>query len=648
MTFKTESLNWPEKLNRLQSMPSATRAQLKDALNLRDSQITSLRAIQACFDPEAMKKVHSAAQGNPPYLFSFSNAEALAGLKGKVADLPTAVHTALDFALARRLATVQIKALVAWIIAGKPAAEFNPEAKPPKPYKTTHSPKAPTPPPTEVDGRLAELFQQVEESTGEDKIKAQAQLVAYVTGQSAEVKEDPPAKTARGKKSKESGEPSLFWEWMLGVKFMSQLKSKAKKGELTTNEKNLVLADKFLVKPLGWVFGNFGKLFKKMAIGLWHSVEEAAGHTVKKILAVVLPLLFIVLILWALLAFFHFAVISPLHWMENKIESIFHGGESENVPTPVPVFPPVASSAPLKEIAAAPPKKERPQPTVVYQPAVSFSTTASALNPSSTLYDPKILESEIKSLPANCLVKDYPMTPDEGMPGDVAVSRMRDLTDPDKYTMLISGGKQTIKLVSPTNTTLTIDYKSTDIFNVLGDDKSPMNFLWEDVKYIHANEIDIETKNPSVIYQCSLVVSGSKYPLTIQCASAEDLQHLVSTMQYFIRSSRLAHDTALGGMPYLHQGLVFNSQTMVEKLWANGPMDKAGVKLSDMVWSVDKNAPLPPEQKRLEAQLGALTSGSHDLFIVSPSDRDKAIIQMNQDHTTNFNPKRQKVVLTAP
>ncbi|HXL73650.1 MAG TPA: hypothetical protein VN963_08510, partial [bacterium] len=103
----------------------------------------------------------------------------------------------------------------------------------------------------------------------------------------------------------------------------------------------------------------------------------------------------------------------------------------------------------------------------------------------------------------------------------------------------------------------------------------------------------------------------------------------------------------LTGMPYLHQGLVFNNQGMVEKLWSNSPMDKAGVPLGDMVWSVDKNAPLPPEQKKLETQLDALTSGPHDLFLVSPVDRDKAIVQMNQDHTNNFNPKRQKVALTV-
>jgi hypothetical protein len=308
----------------------------------------------------------------------------------------------------------------------------------------------------------------------------------------------------------------------------------------------------------------------------------------------------------------------------------------------------------------------------VYQPAVSFQS-ASSLNPTATLYDPKILEFEFKSLPANyVVVKDYPMTPDEGMPGDVAVSRMQDITDPDKYTMMIGSSKQIISSVNPTKTTLTIQYKSTDPFGgFLDGSKSPMNFLWEDVKYIHTNEIDVETKTPSVnangnnngplaqpnlapqfvtsaqVYQCSLVVSGSKYPLTIQCATADDLEHLVSTMQYFIRTSRLAHDTALAGMPYLSQGLRLNDQCLTEVLWANGPAEKAGLTLGDMVWSVEKNIQDQPDQKKLEAQLGTLTSGPHDLYIVSPADRNAGLVQMNANNTNTFNPKRHKILLTT-
>ncbi len=483
-----------------------------------------------------------------------------------------------------------------------------------------------------------------------------------------------------------------FWKWMVGIRFISQMRSKVKKDEtLTTTEKLLLSGYK------AWMFfaparKEFLKLLKEMVKGFWDSVKKALGKTAKSILDFVLPLIFIVLLIWGILAFFHFAVISPLHWIENKIGSIFHadshnesaqsspasqlvastqmsGGHSEEssaVPTPNAngnINKPLAQPNLVARLVAsqqAPKKKiEKTTPAATYQPAVSF-----APSPSETLYDPKILESEIQSLPVNCVVKDYPMTPDEGMPGDVAVSRMQDLIDPDKYTMLIGSGKQTIKLVSPTNTTLTIQYKSTDLFNVLGGDKSPMNFLWEDVKYIHTNEIDVETKTPSVIYQCSLVVSGSKYPLTIQCAAAEDLEHLVSTMQYFIRSSRLGRDTVLAGMPYPLQGLRLNKECRVEKIWTNSPASNAvspmetaqpnhvtqlvasqqvGLQWGDHLWSIGKETKDQQEKKDFEKVLQS--SLPVTLFAVSSADWTKAQIAAGVGNA--IHPKLKKVTLTT-
>jgi hypothetical protein len=98
---------------------------------------------------------------------------------------------------------------------------------------------------------------------------------------------------------------------------------------------------------------------------------------------------------------------------------------------------------------------------------------------------------------------------------------------------------------------------------------------------------------------------------SLQCSGPEDSEQLVSTLQYFIRSSRLAHDTAMGGMPYLYQGLVLNNDGVVEKLWADSPawnavsdietaqpnrvaqlgasqQVKAAVTLGDHLWSIGK------------------------------------------------------------
>ncbi len=286
--------------------------------------------------------------------------------------------------------------------------------------------------------------------------------------------------------------------------------------------------------------------------------------------------------------------------------------------------------------------KHAPQPVAsvqVYQPAISFAPLAS---PAQTLYDPKLLEQEIAALPKNCIVKAFPVLPDEGMPGDLAVSRLQDLTDADKYTMKLGGGTEKIMSISPTTTNLIVNYKSADALGVFLDGSGQLNFFWEDVKYIHTDEVDVETKTPSVIYQCSLVVSGSKNPLTIQCASTEDLDHLVSTMQYFIRSSRLGRDTTLAGMPYPYQGLALNNDGVVEKLWAQSPMDKAGVVLGDHLWSVGKV--ISEKQSRNDLEKGLQSAST--FYLATSAEWEKALLARDPAQANSFRPKLRKIALS--
>ena len=318
-------------------------------------------------------------------------------------------------------------------------------------------------------------------------------------------------------------------------------------------------------------------------------------------------------------------------------------------------------------------------PVAAYQPSVSFAPPAS---PAQTLYDPKLLEQEIAALPKNCIVKSFPVLTDENMPGDLAVSRLQDLTDPDKYTMKIGSGKQLIQSITTTTTNLIINYKSTDPFNMFNG-PGQLNYFWEDVLYIHTDEIDtgasvrsseLGSSSPSsgistptgfqqsqtktsnsgnVFYQLSLVVSGSKYALTIQCASVDDLKHLVSTMQYFIRNSRLSpsggglgHDTALAGMPFPSQGLVLNNACVVDKLWADSPMDKASVALGDHFWSIGKVTSERQSRNDLEAGLQSLPI---TLFVASPAEWEKALTAARvPGQSIGFRPKLRKVVLTEP
>jgi hypothetical protein len=238
-------------------------------------------------------------------------------------------------------------------------------------------------------------------------------------------------------------------------------------------------------------------------------------------------------------------------------------------------------------------------------------------------------------------VKSFPVLTDEGMPGDLAVSRMQGVTDPDKYTMMIGSGKQQIQSITTTTTNLIINYKSTDPLNMFNG-PGQLNYFWEDVLYIHTDEIDVEDKTPYTIYQLSLVVSGSKYALTIQCASQADLKHLVSTMQYFIRNSRLGHDTALAGMPFPSQGMVLNNDCLVDKLWANSPIDKAGVTLGDHLWSIGKVTSEKQGRNDLEAGLKTLPV---TFFVASAAEWDRALHDRNPNVANSFRPKLRKVSL---
>jgi hypothetical protein len=126
---KQESLNWIDQLEALKALYQGgrkpKRPELKDALKLGDSHITTLLAIKDCFDQAALDKVRQAAQSATPYTLSSNGAYALTRLKGRVPDLPKTLHEALDEALSRHMIPVQIEGLVEHMVSGNPAKEFD-------------------------------------------------------------------------------------------------------------------------------------------------------------------------------------------------------------------------------------------------------------------------------------------------------------------------------------------------------------------------------------------------------------------------------------------------------------------------------------------------------------------------------------------
>ncbi len=129
--IRPESNDWLDQISVLEDLinknSSITREDQKKALNLKDSQITNLKSIMACFDKAARDRVRQAALAKPPYILSFSNAVTLARLKGRIPNLSKTVNEVLDVVFERQFATKEIRALVIWVINGNSAKTFDPE-----------------------------------------------------------------------------------------------------------------------------------------------------------------------------------------------------------------------------------------------------------------------------------------------------------------------------------------------------------------------------------------------------------------------------------------------------------------------------------------------------------------------------------------
>jgi hypothetical protein len=115
-------------------------------------------------------------------------------------------------------------------------------------------------------------------------------------------------------------------------------------------------------------------------------------------------------------------------------------------------------------------------------------------------------------------------------------------------------------------------------------------------------------------------------------------------MEYFIRNSRLGHDTALTGIPYPAQGLVLNNDLVVDKLWTGSPMDKAGIQLGDHLWSVGKITSEQQGKKDLETGLQSLPV---TFFAASPEEWTKALTARNPGSLNIIRPKLRKVLLNT-
>jgi hypothetical protein len=269
-----------------------------------------------------------------------------------------------------------------------------------------------------------------------------------------------------------------------------------------------------------------------------------------------------------------------------------------------------------------PAKPKLSAPTApAYQPAIAWTAS---------IEDKVSLDAELSPLPRPCRVMDFPVTADASMGEGMATGRLQDLADSDKYTFMQGHDKKQIQSVQLGATGLTLNLAGDALGNLagnflgVGSGPGKTAFFWEDVQAIHCNKAETVSEHPQVVYQCSVLATSLKKPFTVQCAGSESLEHLVSAMEFFIRSAKGGHEVPLSSLPYPSQGVKLEGDGTASVMWENSPMDKAGFLFGDRLWSLDTNTYGRQSRETLETALQALVPGKHNLFVVTPKDWEKA------------------------
>jgi hypothetical protein len=261
------------------------------------------------------------------------------------------------------------------------------------------------------------------------------------------------------------------------------------------------------------------------------------------------------------------------------------------------------------------------------------------------------VETELAALPdGSFLIKDFPVEVDTSMQPDMAGTRTQDLTDHDRYTVRIGRDKKDIQAVVPGSSTLILGFSKGLLGNLtdpLGGGSNGAKIIWEDIQAIHCYEWDGMGDHPRKIYVCALLIP-EKVPVIVQCGSPTDMAHFVSAIEFWIRNARHGTGVPLGGLPYIHQGVLLNDGCDEKAVWENSPMGQAGLSWGDRLWSVDANTYGKQSRDALVRALDSLAPGKHNLFIVASKDWDRARQSEDFHSDAPFNPARRAVVLNVP
>ncbi len=668
--YKPKSRSWLDSLSALtaerEKNPSLKYPGLAKALNTSTGMIANFSALNDLFDPPAREKVRQAAEVIPSFDLSLNSALALTGLEGKVKDLPSAFHETLDEVLVRHYKTSHIKALVEWVVAGKPAKDFDPKVKPKTQEDLTPGPESEDEGLDETPDQGSQGMPKARKPRGKGRaaqaagkgvkalLKEGAKFVhEYVKAASKTtanyfVPLHSRSSRKRGGTSslpdpfRFAGHWGLYWFIILftyGSAFSFVGHFVPFVGHWI--DAGWVYLIHLLVQSLMWLLAQaFAKPWVVIALGaalVWGIHKEfRTGLVATLIVAAVLGAG------W----FFRDWIMDHLTPLINQFSPPSHQDTKNDQ-----VFDKSKIQSPITTKNQAHPHSQN-KFSVPKHEAAQVSATQPAPEMVMPKEDKASLETEIAALPRPCRVKAYSLEPDANMGAEMAGRRFMDIQDPEKYSFWLGPDEKKITsaVVNGSQFTLEIQggFSFGDINPVLGDSsKKGMAFYWEDVRAIHCCEVDVLGDHPRTFYQFSMQFADFKKPFAVQCNSEDDLVHLVSGAEFWVRNAQGGKNAPIGALPCLYQGLLIGSEGEVTGTWDDSPIAKAGLKPGDHIWSVDSNPGTRMGNEELLSKLQSLPPGQHALYVVDPGEWVKGMAGP-RNRTWVFNPKRAKLELAVP
>jgi ParB/RepB/Spo0J family partition protein len=224
---------------------------------------------------------------------------------------------------------------------------------------------------------------------------------------------------------------------------------------------------------------------------------------------------------------------------------------------------------------------------------------------------------------------------------EMAKEIIRELDDATAYSLADGGAVQKVLLDS---VSIKFEFSPNALFKILGGfeiSHHPRELLLQGIQALHANQITVDpATNPENLYQCGLVAGGDD-PVVVRSKAALPIQKLASAFSLLL-------NLPCGSMPYLNQGMDLDTgKNIVRCLFAGSPAEAAGLKLGDIVWSFGENADKPQDARDISARLSMCGPGSYSLYVVNQEGQRKARQEFHHKNP-NYDARDYPLILMSP